>query len=190
MRYLMRQKVFALGDDFVIKDDQGRERFVVDTKVFSLGDSLTFQDTGGRTLLTFDDTTFGQRLTKGEVVMVEAWDGWCPTSEPNIKFVIPSEGSDLWADTMVVLKTSKNKEAAHALINYILDPEVHGWVASNILYKVPNKAAMDKVDPALIKANSPLGMSPADLLQGESIIDLGPDSAKYTRLSTEVQAAQ
>jgi uncharacterized protein YxjI len=52
MRYLMRQKLFALGDDFVIKDERGRERFVVDSKVFSLGDSLTFQDTGGRTLLT------------------------------------------------------------------------------------------------------------------------------------------
>ena len=52
--------------------------------------------------------------------MVEAWDGWCnygiaDRRRANIKFVVPKEGSDLWADTMVVLKTSKNKEAAHAL---------------------------------------------------------------------------
>ncbi|SDG57157.1 spermidine/putrescine transport system substrate-binding protein [Sinosporangium album] len=139
-------------------------------------------------LLTFDDTTFGDRLKKGEAVMVEAWDGWCPTSEKNIKFKVPKEGSDLWVDTMVVLKSSKNKEAAHALINYILDPEIHSWAAENILYKVPNKAAMEKVDPGLRPDGSPLAMSPAELLQGESIIDLGNDSQKYTRLSTELKA--
>ena len=26
-----------------------------------------------------------------------------------------------------------------AFINYILEPEVHAWVAENILYKVPNR---------------------------------------------------
>jgi spermidine/putrescine transport system substrate-binding protein len=141
-------------------------------------------------LLAYDDTTFGERLTKGEAVMAEAWDGWCPTSEENVKFVIPKEGSDLWVDTMVVLKSSKNKEAAHAFINHILDPKVHGWAAANILYKVPNKAAMDIVDADLKAKNTPLQMTPADLLQGESIIDLGEDSAKFTRLATEVAAQQ
>ncbi|GGK75113.1 spermidine/putrescine ABC transporter substrate-binding protein [Planomonospora parontospora subsp. parontospora] len=141
-------------------------------------------------LLAYDDTTFGDRLKSGEAVMVEAWDGWCPTSEKNIKFVVPKEGSDLWVDTMVILKSSKNKEAAHAFINHILDPKVHGWAASNILYKVPNKAAMDIVDADLKAQNTPLQMSPADLLQGESIIDLGEDSAKFTRLATEVAAKQ
>lgn len=141
-------------------------------------------------LLAYDDTTFGERLTKGEAVMVEAWDGWCPTGEENIEFVVPKEGSDLWADTMVIMKNSKNKEAAHAFINFILDPSVHGWVAANILYKVPNKAAMDQVDPKLLEANTPLKMTPADLLQGESLVDLGEASTKYTRLSTEVAAQQ
>ncbi|MEV8632841.1 spermidine/putrescine ABC transporter substrate-binding protein [Streptosporangium sp. NPDC051023] len=141
-------------------------------------------------LLGYDDVTFGDRLKSGEAVMVEAWDGWCPTSEKNIKFVVPKEGSDLWVDTMVVLKSSKNKEAAHAFINFILDPKIHGWAALNILYKVPNKAAMDKVPAELKQKNAPLQMSPSELLAGESIIDLGEDSAKYTRLATEVKAAQ
>jgi spermidine/putrescine transport system substrate-binding protein len=141
-------------------------------------------------LLGYDDTTFGDKLKSGEAVMVEAWDGWCPTTEKNIKFVVPKEGSDLWVDTMVVLKSSKNKEAAHAFINYILDPKVHGWAAENILYKVPNKAAMDAMNPELKAANAPLQMSPSDLLKGESIIDLGEDSLKFTRLATEVAAQQ
>ncbi|MEU4829243.1 spermidine/putrescine ABC transporter substrate-binding protein [Streptosporangium sp. NPDC023615] len=141
-------------------------------------------------LLGYDDTTFGDKLKSGEAVMVEAWDGWCPTTEKNIKFAVPKEGSDLWVDTMVVLKSSKNKEAAHAFINYILDPKVHGWAAENILYKVPNKAAMDAMDAKLKAANAPLQMTPSDLLKGESIIDLGEDSVKFTRLATEVATKQ
>ncbi|GIH74914.1 polyamine ABC transporter substrate-binding protein [Planobispora longispora] len=141
-------------------------------------------------LLAYDDTTFRDRLKKGEAVMVEAWDGWCPAGEKNIDFVVPKEGSDLWVDTMVVLKSSKNKEAAHAFINYILDPKVHGWAASNILYGVPNKAAMDLVDPELKASMPSLQMTPSQLLQGESIIDLGEDSVKFTRLATEVAAQQ
>ncbi|WP_436759454.1 polyamine ABC transporter substrate-binding protein [Streptosporangium sp. V21-05] len=141
-------------------------------------------------LLGYDDTTFGEKLKTGEAVMVEAWDGWCPTTEKNIKFVIPKEGSDLWVDTMVVLKSSKNKEAGHAFINYILDPKVHGWAAENILYKVPNKAAMDAMDAKLKADNAPLQMTPSDLLKGESIIDLGEDSLKFTQLATEVSAKQ
>ncbi|MFJ2031342.1 spermidine/putrescine ABC transporter substrate-binding protein [Streptosporangium sp. NPDC087985] len=138
----------------------------------------------------YDDVTFGDRLKTGEAVMVEAWDGWCPTTEKNIEFMVPKEGSDLWADTMVVLKSSKNKEAAHAFINFILDPEIHGWAAENILYKVPNKAAMDALPAKLKEENVPLQMTPSQLLAGESIIDLGEDSAKFTRLQTEVKAAQ
>ncbi|MEU4230414.1 spermidine/putrescine ABC transporter substrate-binding protein [Nonomuraea sp. NPDC026600] len=138
-------------------------------------------------LLGYDDTTFGDKLKSGEAAMVEAWDGWCPTTAPekNIKFVVPKEGSDLWVDTMVIMKSSKNKEAAHALINYILDPEIHSWAAENINYKVPNKAAMDKVK---IPEGSLLGIKPAELLNGESIIDLGQASLKYTRMSTEITA--
>jgi len=141
-------------------------------------------------LLKYEDVTFGDMLKSGEAVMVEAWDGWCPTTEKNIEFVVPKEGSDLWVDTMVVLKSSKNKEAGHAFINYILDPKVHSWAAENILYKVPNKAAMDAMNPKLKAENAPLQMTPSDLLKGESIIDLGEDSAKFTRLATEVTAKQ
>ncbi|GGL21237.1 spermidine/putrescine ABC transporter substrate-binding protein [Sphaerisporangium melleum] len=143
--------------------------------------------------MLYDDTTFGAKLDKGEAALVEAWDGWCPTTNPKIKFVVPKEGSDLWSDTMVIMKTSKNKEAAHAFINYILDPAVHSWVAENILYKVPNKAAMDlfaKNNKAMLDSNAPLQMTPAELLKGESIVDLGEASTKYTRLATEISANQ
>ena len=143
------------------------------------------------TLLAYDDTTFYSKLVSGEAAMVEAWDGWCNygiAEDPSIKFVVPEEGADLWVDTMTVLKSSKNKEAAMAFINYILDPEVQTWVAENILYKVPNKAAMEALDPALIESYPTLGITVDELMEQEAIIDLGEDSLKYVDLNAEVLA--
>jgi spermidine/putrescine transport system substrate-binding protein len=123
--------------------------------------------------------------------MVEAWDGWCNygiAKNPKIKFIVPKEGSDLWTDTMVILKTSKNKEAAHAFINYILDPKVQSWVVENILYKVPNKPAMDLVGASLTPTYPNLAETPANLLKGEGLVDLGTAGPLYTRIATEVTA--
>ncbi len=143
-------------------------------------------------LLGYDDTTFYEKLISGEAVMTEAWDGWCGygmAENPDIKFVVPEEGSDLWVDTMVVLRDSENKEAAMAFINMMLEPETHAWVTENVYYNVPNEAAGELV-PAELKEQFPqLDVTPDQLAEGESLIDLGEDSTKYTELTTEVTAS-
>lgn len=50
MRYVMKQKLFSWGDDFVIRDEDGRDVFLVDGKAFSLGKQLSFQDMSGTEL--------------------------------------------------------------------------------------------------------------------------------------------
>ena len=50
MRYVMRQKLLSWGDDFVIRDESGRDVFFVDGKAFSLGNQLSFQDMAGNEL--------------------------------------------------------------------------------------------------------------------------------------------
>ena len=50
MRYVMKQKLWAWGNDFTIKDEQGKDHFFVDGKAFSLGDKLSFQDMQGNEL--------------------------------------------------------------------------------------------------------------------------------------------
>jgi spermidine/putrescine transport system substrate-binding protein len=145
-----------------------------------------------KTLLAYDDTTFYERLVSGEAVMVQAWDGWCNygiAEDPNIKFTVPEEGSDLWVDTMVVLKSSENKEAAFAFINYILEAENHAWAVENILYNVPNQEAMDLVGDELIEQYPPLQMTSEDLLAGEALVDLGDAAPLYTQLATEITAS-
>ena len=44
MRYVMKQKLFSLGDDFIIQDADGKNVFFVDGKVFAIGNQLSFQD--------------------------------------------------------------------------------------------------------------------------------------------------
>jgi spermidine/putrescine transport system substrate-binding protein len=145
-----------------------------------------------KTLLTYDDTTFYQKLVSGEASMVEAWDGWCNYGigeNAAIKYVIPKEGSDMWVDTMVVTSASENKEAAEAFINYVLRPDVHRWVAENILYKVPNKAAMDGLDPKLVEQYPNLGIQPAELLKFEQLRDLGEGQKLWSKTVTEITSA-
>lgn len=47
MRFQMRQKVFAFGDDFTIQDEAGNEVFAVDSQGFSLGHKLALLDPQG-----------------------------------------------------------------------------------------------------------------------------------------------
>jgi spermidine/putrescine transport system substrate-binding protein len=144
-------------------------------------------------LLAYDDTTFYSKLVSGEALLVQAWDGWCNygiAENPAIEYVVPKEGSDLWVDTMVVMASSQNQEAAHKFIDYVLRPEVGQWVASNILYKVPNRAAMESLDPALLQQFPNLSMQPADLMKFEELRDLGAAQKLYTRAVTEITSAQ
>ena len=65
MRYVMRQKLLSLADNFTIKNEQEQDVFLVKGKVFSFGDKLSFQDLSGNELVFID-----QRLLN-----------WSPTYE-------------------------------------------------------------------------------------------------------------
>lgn len=50
MRYQMQEKLVSFGDDYVIRDDSGREAFRVDGKVLTLRDALVLEDPAGNKL--------------------------------------------------------------------------------------------------------------------------------------------
>ena len=50
MRYLMKQKLFTLTDDYGIADGDGNEVYSVKGKLLSLGKNLSFQDLAGNEL--------------------------------------------------------------------------------------------------------------------------------------------
>lgn len=68
-------------------------------------------------------------------------------SNENLSYAIPKEGSNIWFDTMVIPKTSKNQKAAYAFINFMLEPENAAQNADYIWYATPNKKALDLIDP-------------------------------------------
>jgi spermidine/putrescine transport system substrate-binding protein len=144
-------------------------------------------------LLSYDDTTFYQKVVSGEATMVHAWDGWCNYGRAEndaIKYVVPSEGSDLWVDAIVITAASENSDAAHAFVDYVLGEDVGVWVASNILYKTPNQKAMEALDPGLLEAFPNMAMEPADLIKYEQLRDLGDGQKAFARTVTEIMAAQ
>lgn len=140
-------------------------------------------------LLAYDDTTFAEKLDSGEAVLVEAWDGWCYGENEDIRFTIPEEGSDLWVDTMTVLESSPNKEAAMAFIDFVLDEENQRAVTEYTLYLTPNEPAMAGLDPELVDSYPTLGLSVEELTSQEAVYDLGEDTLKYVDLNTEILAA-
>jgi spermidine/putrescine transport system substrate-binding protein len=146
-----------------------------------------------KTLLAYDDTTFYSKLVSGEASLVEAWDGWCNygiAEKPEIKYVIPKEGSDLWVDTMVITKAAKNPEGAAKFIDFIMSAENGKWMVENIMYKSPNKAAMEAIDPAMLTQYPNMAITPAELLKYEQLRDLGDGMKAFSKTVSEIMAAK
>ncbi|MEW1864369.1 LURP-one-related family protein [Streptomyces sp. NBC_00669] len=47
MKYVVREKMFAIGDDYWVEDEHGRRAFYVDGKVLRIRDTLEIQDADG-----------------------------------------------------------------------------------------------------------------------------------------------
>ncbi|KPC61904.1 LURP-one-related/scramblase family protein [Streptomyces chattanoogensis] len=52
MRYLVRDRIFGIGDDYWIEDDRGRHAFLVDGKALRLRETFELKDPQGRVLVT------------------------------------------------------------------------------------------------------------------------------------------
>ncbi len=179
-RWLMAAAFLAQGDSVNSTDEA------------DLAEAKALLIAAKKDLLAYDDTTFYSKLVSGEASLVHAWDGWCNygiAENAAIKYVVPKEGSDLWVDTMVVTAASENKEAAHKFLDFILTADNGAWVPSNILYKVPNKAAMEALDPALVAQFPNLGMTPTELLKQEQLRDLGAGQKAFSKTVTEILAS-
>ncbi|MFD4144060.1 LURP-one-related/scramblase family protein [Streptomyces sp. NPDC058572] len=61
MRYLVRDKLLALGDDYWIEDEHGRHAFLVDGKALRLRDTLELKDPSGYVLITLRQKLLGLR---------------------------------------------------------------------------------------------------------------------------------
>ena len=69
-------------------------------------------------------------------------------------------------------------------------PETGKWVAENIMYKVPNKAAMEASTRRMLEKYPNLADAPADLLKYEQLRDLGDGHEDYSKVVTEIMSAK
>lgn len=64
----------------------------------------------------------------------------------NLAYVVPSKGSNLWFDNIVIPKTAKNLDAAHRFISFMLRPENALRNAEYVGYSTPNDVAKEMLD--------------------------------------------
>jgi len=84
---------------------------------------------------------------KAALAVIYSGDAFaCMDENENLAYVVPEEGSNVWFDNVVIPKTAKNVEAAHAFINFINDANLAARNTEYIFYSTPNQGAMDRLD--------------------------------------------
>ncbi|MCX4824474.1 LURP-one-related family protein [Streptomyces sp. NBC_01142] len=61
MKYLVHDKIFAIGDDYWIEDESGRQAFLVDGKALRMRDTLELKDPDGMVLITLREKMLSLR---------------------------------------------------------------------------------------------------------------------------------
>lgn len=104
----------------------------------------------------------------------------------NIKYQFPLEGGMLWADYIVVLNSSPNKDLAETFIDFINKPKNAAKLAEFVYYPSPNVAAKKYLSKEYL--NNPVINPDRAILDGsEFILDLPPRFAsKYTAIAVNV----
>ncbi len=136
-------------------------------------------------------------LLAGDVDLGMVWTGEAVLAQrenPAIEYIYPSEGAILWQDNYAITATAPNPDAAHAFINYTLQPDLFWLTLRDFPYTNPNAAMLEWArtnQPALYEAyiNSPItNMPAADVARGHHIRDVGEALPALDRIWTEVKA--
>lgn len=107
------------------------------------------------------DKMIGEEAAIGVIYSGEAI--YTSRENPDLEYVVPKEGSNVWIDSWVIPKNSKNKENAEAFINFMCDPEIALMNFDYITYSTPNKGAWELIEDEEIK-NSPVAFPSQEVL--------------------------
>ncbi|MEB3342276.1 MAG: extracellular solute-binding protein [Okeania sp.] len=90
----------------------------------------------------------------------------------DLEYVVPSSGSSLWTDTLVIPKNAPNRDGAYQWINFILQPDVAAQVVERLSFATASRAAYEML-PEEIKEDPTL-FAPESVIQNcEGIAPLG-----------------
>jgi len=119
------------------------------------------------------DKMIGDEAAIGVIYSGEAI--YTQRENPDLEYVIPEEGTNIWIDSWVMLKNAPNKENAEKFINFLCRPDIALMNFDYITYSTPNDAAKELIEDEDIK-NSPIAfpdLSQYDNL--EAFLYLGED---------------
>ena len=108
---------------------------------------------------------------------------------PNLKYLMPSEGTNLWFDAMVIPRHSENPQLAEQFINFMTRPEIAAMNAAYIGYSSPIPEAVAMLDKEIQES---LVAYPTDeMLENTEVFrELGQLVSDYDRIWTELSSAQ
>jgi putrescine transport system substrate-binding protein len=132
---------------------------------------------------------FRSDLANGEICMATGASGDLLQSQAlareagtgvEVRYVIPEEGALLWVDLLAIPADAPNVDAAHRLIDYLLEPAVIAAVTNASKFAHANRHAMKFV--AAEVASNPLIFPPDSVRARLRLVPA--ESATYSRLRT------
>ena len=112
------------------------------------------------------DKMIGNEAAIGVIYSGEAI--YTQRENPDLVYVIPEEGTNLWIDSWVMLKDAPNKENAEKFLDFLCRPEIALKNFEYITYSTPNTGAREMIEDEAIK-NSPIAF---------------PDLSQYNNIET------
>lgn len=133
------------------------------------------------------DKMIGNEAAIGVIYSGEAiYTQW---ENPDLEYVIPKEGSNVWVDSWVIPKNAKHKENAEKFINFLCRPDISKMNFDYITYSIPNIGGRALIEDEALR-NNPIAFPPEeDLKRCETFRFLGDENdAVYNELWREVKS--
>ncbi|MFE8912001.1 spermidine/putrescine ABC transporter substrate-binding protein [Streptomyces globisporus] len=94
----------------------------------------------------FTGNDYIKDLATGDVLACQAYSGdviQLQADNPDIEFVVPEEGAELWAESLMIPNLARHKRNAERLVDHYYEPEVAAELAAWVNYVCPVPAARD-----------------------------------------------
>lgn len=141
-------------------------------------------------LKAYTSSTYQDLLKSSDAWIVAGFSGdiyQVAKENANIKYIIPSQGSDMWVDNMCVPKTAPHKYTAEVFINYMLRAKVSAEISNTTHYASPNKAAKEFIKREIL--DDPNVYPPPEVMSKlEFLHDVGEATRLWDRTWNEVKA--
>ena len=135
------------------------------------------------------DKMIGNEAAIGVIYSGEAI--YTQLENPNLEYVIPKEGSNVWIDSWVIPKNAKHKENAEAFINFLCRPDIAKMNFDYITYSTPNTAARELIEDPAIRNSKIAFPDASELERCETFQFLGDkNDAIYNKLWREIKSQQ